>query len=68
MRVKTSPLFEIARVLVRLNHVASIIVHADGTSIDSRVNFTAWQTRDTRAVHIILSLPCGDEKRQNPAA
>jgi hypothetical protein len=25
MRVKTSPLFEIARVLVRLNHVASII-------------------------------------------
>jgi len=56
MRVKTSPLFEIARVLVRLNHVASIIVHADGASTDSstahravatknsRVNFTAWQT------------------------
>jgi hypothetical protein len=29
IRVKTSPLFEIARVLVRLNHVASIIVHAN---------------------------------------
>jgi hypothetical protein len=26
------------------------------------------QTRDTRAIHIILPLPCGDEKRQNSAA
>ena len=37
-----------------------------------RVNFTAWQTVKmmliTRAVHIILPLPCGDEKRQNLAA
>jgi hypothetical protein len=30
MRVKTSPFFEIAHMLVRLNHVASIIVPADG--------------------------------------
>jgi hypothetical protein len=29
MRVNTSPLFEIARVLVRLDHVASGIVNAD---------------------------------------
>jgi hypothetical protein len=29
MRVKNSPLFEIAGVLVRLDHVASFIVNAD---------------------------------------
>jgi len=29
MRVKTSQLFEIARVLVRLDHVASVIVDAN---------------------------------------
>src|SRR5262245_12907824 len=29
MRVKTSPLFELAHVLVRLNHVASWIVNAN---------------------------------------
>jgi hypothetical protein len=29
MRVKTSPLFELARVLVRLDHVARFIVNAD---------------------------------------
>ena len=28
----------------------------------------AVAARDTRAVYIILLLPCGDEKRQNPAA
>jgi hypothetical protein len=33
----------------------------------SRLNFAAWQTRDTHAAHIILPLPCRDEKRQNPA-
>jgi hypothetical protein len=33
MRVKTSPLFEIARVLVRLNHFVGIIVHADHSII-----------------------------------
>jgi len=31
--VKTSPLFEIARVLVRLNHVASIMVRANHSII-----------------------------------
>ena len=31
MRVQTSPLFEIARVLVHLNQFASIIVHADNS-------------------------------------
>jgi hypothetical protein len=29
MRVKTSPLFELARVLVRLDHVAGRVVNAD---------------------------------------
>jgi hypothetical protein len=29
MRVKTSPLFELARVLVRLDHVAHFIVNAN---------------------------------------
>jgi hypothetical protein len=29
MRVKNSPLFEIARVLVRFDHVASVIVNAN---------------------------------------
>jgi len=29
MRVKTSPLFEIARVLVGLDHVASFIINAN---------------------------------------
>jgi hypothetical protein len=33
MRVKTSALFEIACMLVRLNQVASIIVHADHSII-----------------------------------
>jgi hypothetical protein len=33
MRVKTAPLFEIARALVRLNHFASIIVRADHSII-----------------------------------
>jgi hypothetical protein len=94
MRVKTSPLFEIVRVLVRLDHVASIIAlrrssearknaHRAGERLavlihtstahravatkNTRVNFTPWQIRDARTVHIILSLPCGDEKRHNPA-
>jgi len=29
MRTNRSPLFEIARVLVRLDHIASLIVHAN---------------------------------------
>jgi hypothetical protein len=29
MRAKTSPLFEIARVLMRFNYVASVIVHVN---------------------------------------
>jgi hypothetical protein len=29
MRVETSPLFELARVLVRLDHVAKLIVNAN---------------------------------------
>jgi hypothetical protein len=33
MPVKTSLLFEIARVVARLDHVASIIVHADHSII-----------------------------------
>jgi hypothetical protein len=33
MRVKTSPLFELARLLVRFDHVASFIVNADRYSV-----------------------------------
>ncbi len=49
-RVKTSPLFEIARVLVRLDHVASFIVNANHgimrTAVEFRVSdCVAWRHR-----------------------
>ena len=33
MRVKTSPFFEIARVLVRLDHVARVVANADDSAM-----------------------------------
>jgi hypothetical protein len=44
---KASPLFEIARVLVRFDHVASAIVNADH-SISERLRNLAWSIARAR--------------------
>jgi hypothetical protein len=77
MRVKTSPLFEIARVQIEAltAGLQKVSAQLELTKLRRKRLRTAskgcsscYHSLKTPAVHIILSLPGGDERRQNPAA